>query len=299
MRAFIKVQDGCDNHCTYCVTRIARGASRSRPIEDVLVDIRSALEGGCQEVVLTGVHLGAWGADFMKGMSLEDLVKAILANTETARVRLSSLEPWDIKPKFFELWRDPRLCRHLHLPLQSGCATTLRRMGRKITPGAYAELINEAHRAIPAVAITTDIITGFPGETEAEFSESIEFTAEMNFANGHVFTFSARPGTTAMNLPDKIPSIIGKQRNARITKILQDNAIKYREKQIGKNLQVLWEKVSPIAEGQWQLSGLSDNYVQVHSKWSSPCRNQIMTVHINGLEQGGLSGEISAVQLSI
>ncbi len=298
MRAFIKVQDGCDNHCTYCVTALARGTGRSRPIEDVLVDIRSALDGGCQEIVLTGVHLGAWGADFTQAMCLEDLVSAILANTTTPRVRLSSLEPWDIKPKFFELWRDRRLCRHLHLPLQSGCATTLHRMGRKITPGAYAELIVEARRAIPAVAITTDIITGFPGETEAEYSESIEFIGEMNFSNGHVFTFSARPGTAAMNLADKIPSFIAKQRNARISKILQDSAIIYREKQIGQNLQVLWEKVTPVAEGQWQLRGLSDNYMQVHSVWSSPCRNQIMKVYINSLMQGGLSGKISAELLS-
>ncbi len=198
-RAFIKVQDGCDNHCTYCITALARGAGRSRPIEDVVLDIRSAVEGGSQEIVLTGVHLGSWGYDFSKPTSIQELVRAILNDTDTPRLRLSSLEPWDIVPDFFGLWSDPRVCRHLHLPLQSGCAETLHRMGRKISPEAFAELVGEARRAIPGVAITTDIITGFPGETEAEFAESSEFVSELNFANGHVFTFSPRPGTAAIN----------------------------------------------------------------------------------------------------
>ena len=226
-RAFIKVQDGCDNHCTYCITALARGAGRSRSIEAVLMDIRSALEGGCKEIVLTGVHLGSWGYDFTPPRSLEDLVRAILTDTETPRLHLSSIEPWDIGANFFELWRDPRMCRHLHLPLQSGCAATLRRMGRKISPQEYAGLIREARSAIPDVAITTDIITGFPGETEAEFSESIEFIRELNFANGHVFTFSARPGTAAMNLPDKVPSGLARQRNARMRQVFKESAAKY------------------------------------------------------------------------
>jgi threonylcarbamoyladenosine tRNA methylthiotransferase MtaB len=297
-RAFIKVQDGCDNHCTYCVTVLARGAGRSRPIDEVLMDIRSALDGGSQEIVLTGVHLGSWGSDFALHLSLQELTRAILTGTETPRLRLSSLEPWDITPNFFELWRNPRLCRHLHLPLQSGCAVTLRRMGRKITPEVYAGLIRQARSAIPDVAITTDIITGFPGETEAEFSEGAEFVREMNFANGHVFTFSARPVTAAMSLPDKIPSAVARQRNARMRQIFLDSAAEFREKQIGHNLPVLWEKVTPIAEGQWQLSGLSDNYLRVYSVSSCPCRNQIMRVRITRAEQGGLAGEISSEFLS-
>ncbi len=293
-RAFIKVQDGCDNHCTYCITALARGAGKSRSIEAVLMDIRSALEGGSQEIVLTGVHLGSWGDDFTPPKSLEDLVIAILTDTETPRLHLSSLEPWDIEASFFELWRDPRLCRHLHLPLQSGCGATLRRMGRKISPQAYAELVGEARSAIPDVAITTDIITGFPGETEAEFSESIEFVRELNFANGHVFTFSARPGTAAMDLPEKVPATISKQRNAMMRQVFKASAAEYNERHVGQNLSVLWEKVTPIGKDQWQLSGLSDNYLRVKTVHSSPCYNQIMTVHINREEPAGLTGEITS-----
>src|SRR4030042_4416401 len=143
-RAFIKVQDGCDNHCTYCITTLARGVSRSRPINDILADIHSALDGGYQEIILTGVHLGSWGYDFTQPSRLENLISAILDDTNTPRLHLSSLEPWDITSDFFELWQNSRLCRHLHLPLQSGSGATLRRMGRKVTPDTYAELIRQA-----------------------------------------------------------------------------------------------------------------------------------------------------------
>lgn len=298
-RAFIKVQDGCDNRCTYCITALARGAGNSRPATDVLTDIRSAVEGGSQEIVLTGVHLGSWGYDFSEPASIKDLVRVILNETETHRLRLSSLEPWDITPDFFELWRDARMCRHLHLPLQSGCGATLRRMGRKITPEAYAELIGEARRAIPDVAITTDIITGFPGETQAEFSESSEFIHEMNFANGHVFTFSARPGTAANHLPDKILSKVAKERNTTMRQIFQQSAYVYRERFIGQRLGVLWEKALPIEAGQWQLSGLSDNYLRVKSMSAIPCRNQIMDVVVSRAEGDGLFGDISQDSISI
>jgi threonylcarbamoyladenosine tRNA methylthiotransferase MtaB len=257
-----------------------------------LSDIYSALDGGSQEIVLTGVHLGSWGYDFAEPSRLESLVKAILDESTTPRLRLSSIEPWDISPNFFELWQDPRLCRHLHLPLQSGCGSTLKRMGRKITPRAYAELFHQARLGIHDLAITTDIITGFPGETEDEFIESLEFVKEMDFANGHVFTFSPRPGTAAVNLPYKISSSVAKQRNALMHLIFQQTASNYRSKHLNQDLRVLWEKASPIDDHQWRLSGLSDNYLRVHSVFSSPCRNQIMDVHISSVEPDGLAGEI-------
>jgi len=291
-RAFIKVQDGCDNHCTYCITRFARGVGRSRRINEILMDIHSALDGGSQEIVLTGVHLGSWGYDFELPLHLQDLVSAILDDTETPRLRLSSLEPWDITPEFFELWQNSRLCRHLHLPLQSGSEATLHRMGRKVTPQAYADLILLARAAIPNVAITTDIITGFPGETEDEFAESAEFVNAMNFANGHVFTFSPRPGTMAMNLPNQIISSVAKQRNATMRQIFQRSASAFRQQHLQHDLHVLWEKASPINDHYWELSGLSDNYLRVRATSASPSRNQIMDVHITGEEQDGLVGEI-------
>ncbi|KAA0276840.1 MAG: MiaB/RimO family radical SAM methylthiotransferase, partial [Chloroflexi bacterium] len=163
-RAFIKVQDGCDNQCTFCITTLARGEGRSRHIGDVIRDVNSALAGGSKEIVLTGVHLGSWGNDF--GFHLRDLVKALLRDTDVRRLRLSSLEPWDLDAGFFSLWEDSRLMPHLHLPLQSGSDSTLKRMARKTTTDSFRELVHAARAVIRDVAITTDLIAGFPGETE-------------------------------------------------------------------------------------------------------------------------------------
>ena len=165
-------------------------------------------------------------------------------------------------------------------------------MGRKDTPDTYSNLIHQARLAIPGVAITTDIITGFPGETEAEFSKSAEFVREMSFANGHVFRFSVRPGTAAENLPDKIPASVAKQRNTIMRQILLQCASEYREKHLNQDLHVLWEKTIAINDHQWQLSGLSDNYLRVRASFSSSCRNQMMDVHIASVEPDGLVGEI-------
>ena len=291
-RAFIKVQDGCDNHCTYCITRIARGAGRSRGINAILDDIHSALEGETKEVVLTGVHLGSWGYDFEPSSHLSTLVKTILSETDIPRLRLSSIEPWDISPEFFELWQNPRLCRHLHLPLQSGSESTLKRMGRRVTPAGFAHLIYQARASIPGVAITTDVITGFPGETEAEFSESTSFVKEMDFSNGHVFTYSARPGTSAAQSPNQVPHNVSKQRNAIMRKILQLSSLNFQAEYLGQDLQVLWEKATPFDRGLWKLSGLTDNYLRVRASFPSPCHNQIMMVSIIGMGQGDLVGDI-------
>src|SRR5512140_2719374 len=222
-RAFIKVQDGCDNACTFCITTLARGASRSRPLADILTDVHSALDGGTQEIVLTGVHLGSWGLDLATPRQLGDLISGILGKTSVVRLRLSSLDSWDIDTDFFSLWQDRRLCRNLHLPLQSGSGTVLRRMARKTTPNSFAALVQAAHAAIPGLAITTDIIVGFPGETEAEFSETLEFTKSMNFAGGHVFTYSARPGTPAARMQAQVRHEVRKERNTAMRIVLEES----------------------------------------------------------------------------
>ena len=290
-RAFIKVQDGCDNRCTFCITTLARGAGRSRTIPEILADIHAAAATS-QEIVLTGVHLGSWGQDLSPGLHLRHLVRAILDETDIPRLRLSSLEPWDLDDSFFELWREPRLCRHLHLPLQSGCAATLRRMARKTTPQSFAALAAAARAVMPEVAITTDIITGFPGESEAEFAESLEFVRSLEFADGHVFTYSARPGTAAARMPAQVPHPIRKERNAQMRAVLAQSAAAYQARFVGQVLPVLWEAASALGPQGWEVSGLTGNYLRVNAHTPQRLWNQITPVRLTGLSDNGILGRI-------
>jgi len=294
-RAFIKVQDGCDNRCTFCITTIARGPGRSRPAADILEDIQYALEGGTQEIVLTGVHMGSWGTDFEKPQKLSALIKSILNHTDTPRLRLSSLEPWDIESDFFTLWQDDRFARHLHLPLQSGCRATLKRMARKITPKDYAKLVATAREVIPDIAITTDIIVGFPGENENEFIESLNFVEEMNFSRGHVFTYSERPGTAAAKMPLSIPYPLRKSRNALMQKVLSQTERSFQNRFIGRQLPVLWESAEASNAG-WRLYGLTDNYLRVSAIYPKRRWNQIELVEITSANGRGLNGVIVGTQ---
>ena len=289
-RAFIKVQDGCDNHCTFCVTTVARGEGRSRPMAEVIQDIQSALDGGAKEIVLTGVHLGSWGYDFH--MHLKELIKTILRETDVPRLRLSSLEPWDLDEDFFLLWDDSRLMPHLHLPLQSGCESTLRRMARKTTPDSFRALAAAARDTIPNVAITTDIIAGFPGETEDEFAESLAFVQEMNFSGGHVFTYSPRPGTGAARMKGQVRPEIRKRRNHILRDALEESEKSYREKFVGEKASVLWESTSEMGESGWQMEGLTENYLRVRSFAASPRWNELDDVRLIGLADNGIVGEI-------
>jgi threonylcarbamoyladenosine tRNA methylthiotransferase MtaB len=295
-RAFIKAQDGCDNACTFCITTVARGASRSRPLENILADVRSALDGGAKEIVLTGVHLGSWGHDFPTPKHLADLLSTLLAQTSVSRLRLSSLEPWDLDADFFSLWQDGRLCRHLHLPLQSGSESVLKRMARKYTPSSFAALVQAARMVIPEVAITTDVIAGFPGETEAEFSKTLEFIESMNFAGGHVFTYSARPGTSAARMQAQIRHEIRKERNAILQAVFTETARGYRQHFIGRKLPVLWESTDQLSDHGWHLEGLTDNYIRVKAVAPKPRWNQFDSVELIANETDGLRGLIEGIQ---
>lgn len=289
-RAFIKVQDGCDNHCTFCITTVARGESRSRPIVNVIADIQSALDSGTKEVVLTGVHLGSWGQDL--GQHLRDLIRVILRKTDVNRLRLSSLEPWDLDADFFSLWEDRRLMPHLHLPLQSGCESTLKRMARNTTPASFRDLVTAARNVMPDAAITTDIIAGFPGETDEEFAASLAFVREMDFAGGHIFTYSPRPGTGAAKMRGQIKPEVRKKRNHILRDTLEESAKAYRQKFIGKTMSVLWESTSELGEWGWQMEGLARNYLRISATSSSPRWNMVDEVKLTALTMGGLSGEI-------
>lgn len=291
-RAFIKVQDGCDNHCTFCITRIARGNGRSREIAEVLADVRAALQGGVKEIVYSGVHLGSWGQDFARPLHLRELIEATLEDTDAPRVRLSSLEPWDLDERFFSLWENPRMCPHLHLPLQSGCAATLRRMARHVTPPAFAALLETARTVAPEIAITTDLIVGFPGETQEEFAESLAFVERMNFAAGHVFTYSSRPGTAATRLPGQVLPATKKARGAAMRAAVARTGERYRAGFIGRELPVLWE--SSQADGQkYRLEGLTGNYLRVSAESRLPRWNQVDRVRITELTADGVRGELS------
>jgi threonylcarbamoyladenosine tRNA methylthiotransferase MtaB len=281
-RAFIKVQDGCDNQCTFCVTTVARGQGRSRPPADVINDIRFALAGGTKEIVLTGVHLGSWGQDF--GKHLRDLVAAVLRDTDAPRLRLSSLEPWDLDAEFFALWQDRRLMPHLHLPLQSGCAATLKRMARNTGPASFRDLVTAARKVMPDAALTTDLIAGFPGESEAEFAESLDFVRAMGFAGGHVFTYSPRPGTGAARMRGQVRPEVRKERNRILRKALDESAASYRRKFAGQEMSVLWETTSEMGEYGWQMEGLTGNYLRVQAFAPSPRWNEVDIVTLTGTD---------------
>jgi threonylcarbamoyladenosine tRNA methylthiotransferase MtaB len=291
-RAFIKVQDGCDNYCTFCITRVARGASRSRQVTEVLRDIQAALDGGTQEIVLTGVQLGSWGREFDPPLHLRHLVETILSETEVPRLRLSSLEPWELDKAFFELWEEKRLCRHLHLPLQAGSGATLRRMARKTTPAEYARLVELARCVCPEIAITTDILTGFPGESEADFAEGLDFIESIQFAGGHVFTYSARAGTPAAKYRDQVPGKVRKLRSAEIRAALAVSAERYARGFVGAELEVLWESADSHGPDGWRFHGLSDNYLRVHAQASKQLWNQISHVRLDAWSVEGFTGTI-------
>jgi threonylcarbamoyladenosine tRNA methylthiotransferase MtaB len=299
-RAFIKAQDGCNNACTFCITTLARGASRSRPPEEILADVNAALKGGAQEVILTGVHLGSWGLDFSIPSRLSNLVSALLTYTSVSRLRLSSLEPWDLDAAFFNLWSDPlasrgvnsRLCRHLHLPLQSGSASVLRRMARKTTPESFATLVRSARAAIPEVAITTDIIAGFPGETDEEFAETLDFVQSMHFAGGHVFSYSSRPGTPAARMKAQVRGQTVKTRSAILREALAESERQYHRQFIGKTIQVLWEATSTLTNEGWQIEGLTDNYIRVTALAPQPRWNKLDMVQLTELSENGLLGKL-------
>ncbi|MFN8380045.1 MAG: tRNA (N(6)-L-threonylcarbamoyladenosine(37)-C(2))-methylthiotransferase MtaB [Anaerolineae bacterium] len=261
-RAFIKVQDGCDNACTFCVTTVARGAGRSRDADEVVDEIRLLSALGCQEAVLTGVHLGSYGVDTGRGHELAALIRRILDETEVPRLRLSSLEPWDLSSEFFDLWQDERLCPHLHLPLQSGCDATLRRMARRTSQAAFRDLLLAARDRIVDPAITTDVIVGFPGETEAEFEESLAFIAAQGFAGMHVFRYSPRSGTPAARMRGVVDEAAKKVRSDRMHALATEGQAAYVQRWLRCELPVLWEQVAGATEDGFLNVGYTPNYLR-------------------------------------
>lgn len=274
-RAFVKVQDGCDNACAFCVTTIARGQGRSRSTEKIVAEIRYLHALGYQEVVLTGVHMGSFGHDMSEKNSLEKLMRTILTETDIPRLRLSSLEPWDLLPEFFTLWENPRLCQHLHLPLQSGCNATLKRMLRRTNQIQFRELVYAARENVPEMCITTDIIVGFPGETDDEFSTSLAFIEEMDFAGLHVFRYSKRPGTAGARMRNHVNEDIKKTRSAQLITLSKISEKRFAERFTQHKLPVLWEQVTGATENGFINVGYTNNYIRVVCTHPCVLTNQI------------------------
>lgn len=285
-RAFVKVQDGCDNLCTFCVTRIARGTGRSRPIGEVVDEIQAMHAAGYQEAVLTGVQIGSYGE---RSGGLTELIRAILQDTDIPRLRISSLEPWDLDAAFFALWENPRLCPHLHLPLQSGCDTTLKRMLRRTSQAEYRALINMARAYIPNLALSTDVIVGFPGETDEEFALSEAFITEMDFMKLHVFPYSPRQGTAAARLRNQVDPKVARQRGEQLRALSESGEQRYRESLVGQTDTVLWENIAGATEQGWINTGLTRYYVRTYWTGSRILTNQLTHVQLGAPERDGLS----------
>lgn len=294
-RAFVKVQDGCDNRCTFCIVTVARGAGRSRPVADVVAEINRLTSLGYQEAVLSGVHLGSYGHDLGDSHDLYSLVKTILTETDLPRLRLSSLEPWDLNAEFFfKLWENERLLPHLHLPLQSGSDATLRRMARRTSQAEFFQLVETARTTIPDLSVTTDIIVGFPGETEAEFADSIAFVEQMAFAKLHIFRYSRREGTAAAKMGSQVPSPVVQERSRRMHTLNGQLEENFRRKFVGRRMSVLWESSEPYGFGlQW--SGLTGNYLRVVAQTGpeAALRNQVIETDLIDTVPAALVGQLS------
>lgn len=291
-RAFVKVQDGCDNRCTFCITTVARGAGVSRPLRAIVEEIQSLTRAGYQEVVLTGVHLGSYGHDLGRRAGLRELAAAILAESDIPRLRLSSLEPWDLTPGFFRLWENPRLLPHLHLPLQAGCDRTLRRMARKTTQASFRRLAAAARERIPHLQLSTDIICGFPGETEADFLTSLAYVEEVGFGRLHVFAYSPRPGTAAARMPDQIAPAERKARVQRMLALGQQLSMAFHRQQAGRMASVLWETPVGADDAGLRWQGYSDNYIRVTAYGPADLHNRITLTRLTTAEPGGMGGKV-------
>jgi threonylcarbamoyladenosine tRNA methylthiotransferase MtaB len=285
-RAMVKAQDGCDSHCTYCIIPRARGRSRSLPVEDVVRRVDALVREGHAEVVVTGVDLGSYGEDRAELPDLGGLLECLLESTEVPRIRVSSLEPGDFDPAWLRLWESPRLCRHLHVPLQAGSAGVLERMERRYTPPQFAEMVARCRSRIPGVTITTDVMVGFPGESDAEFDEGYHFIRDMKFDGMHVFKYSPRSGTRAARMPEPVPNEVKAERSH----VLRDEALagltRLRERHAGTVAWVAWE-----SERDGVCRGLTDTNVRVYGPVERTDQGRLSQVRLSHPYEDGLWSE--------
>ncbi len=257
-RTFLKIQDGCDSRCAYCIVPHARGASRSLPPEEVLRQFDAAVAAGAPEIVLSGIHVGRYGADLAEPITLSSLLQELISRRGLSRVRISSIEPGEVTPEIVGLL-GKGLCRHLHIPLQSGDDRILSAMDRQYTAEAYRELVETLAEAAPGIAIGADVMVGFPGEGEREFENTCRFIEGLPLTHLHVFSFSRRPGTKAASMPHQVPEVVKKKRNEVVRQIGSRKNLSFREGQKGHLIEAAVEK----GAGMGRCSGITDNYIRV------------------------------------
>ncbi len=287
-RAFIKIQDGCDNYCSYCIIPYLRGGVRSRSITSILQEVNAVVAAGFKEIVLTGIHLGNYGKERGFEVRLHDVVECILQQTTIERIRLGSIESPEISEQLLKLFeREPRLCRHLHLPLQAGCDVTLRQMNRNYQTNDYRLLVEQITRRFPDMAITADIIVGFPGETDADFAQTCAFVEQLPLAGLHVFPFSRRSGTVAWSMPQQIDNAKKKLRAKAMTELGATLQQKFLLSCINVSTAVLLES---IADGF--AYGFSSNYQKIYLHEAGNVLGEICLVKPLAIYQDGLRGQL-------
>ena len=287
-RAVIKVQDGCNQFCSYCIIPYARGRIRSRKIENVISEIEKIAKNGIKEVVITGIHLSSYGKDFEENIGLIDLLEEINKIDGILRIRLGSLEPKIITEDFMKrLIKLEKICHSFHLSLQSGCDETLKRMNRKYTTNEFLEITEILRKYYKDVILTTDIIVGFPGETEEEFEKTYEFLKKIKFYKTHVFPYSPRKGTIAAKMPNQITGDIKSKRSKKLLELSDINEKNYNDKLIDENVEVLFEE----PKGGY-IKGHTQNFILVKCKTDENFENQIKKVKIIGAETEAVIGEI-------
>lgn len=284
-RAYIKVQDGCNQFCTYCIIPYARGRVRSRLQEDVLREVQSLAANGYQEVVLTGIHLSSYGIDFDGKRHLLELIRAVHEVDGISRIRLGSLEPGIITEEFAcELAALPKICPHFHLSLQSGCDATLKRMNRKYTSAEYYEKCCVLRKYFDDPALTTDVIVGFPGETEEEFRESLEFVDKVDFYETHIFKYSKREGTKAARMEDQVDEQVKTARSAEMIGMGQKKRNAYEQRFIGRTVEVLVEE-DAVIDGRKVQTGHTKEYIKIALETEENLKNTIVKVQIENDSQ--------------
>ena len=286
-RAFLKIQEGCSNFCSYCIIPYARGPLRSRHPDSVLQEARKLVDMGFKEIVLTGIHLGAYGRDLGEEVTLADAARAVLSIPELRRLRLGSLESIELSQELFQLLReDERFAKHLHLPLQAGSDEILHAMNRHYDTARFAELIDTVEASVPGIAMSTDIIVGFPGETEDMFQRSLDFVAKMNFARMHVFPYSKRKGTPAATMPDQVPEPVKKERVHRMQQLADKKAAEFHAGFLGRTMNVLFE-----TEHKGITDGLTGNYIRVYTD-VPVVSGEIYAVKLERLYRDGIWGRV-------